>query len=68
MIDTQGMERSLAMSGARRVANAVDSCIESANSLPSADNCQISSYNKSKCVMMLTRFLFLLDTLLCNDL
>ena len=49
------------------VANAVDSCAESANSLPSADKCQVSSYSKSKCVVMVTRFLLLLDIPLCND-
>ena len=66
MIDTQDLGRSLATSGARMVSNAVDSCAESANSLPSADSCQVSSYNKSKYVVMVTRFL-LLNTPLCND-
>ena len=56
MVDTQDMERSLAMSGARMVANAVDSCIEPASSLPSADNCQVSSCDMSECIVMLTRY------------
>ena len=68
MIAMQDMGCSLALSGARMVANAVDSCVESADSLPSADSCQVSSCNKSKCVIMVTRFLHLLDTPLCNAL
>ena len=60
VIDAQGTGRSLDLSGARMVANGMDSCTESESSLPITNNDARSAVATSSCAFMLINFVLLL--------